>query len=65
MAVGRASSRLGTVHLFLNAPNLTNVRQTHWEPLIRPRPGTGGNPITDVWAPLDGRTVNAGLRVEL
>jgi hypothetical protein len=25
----------------------------------------GGNPITDVWAPLDGRTFNLGIRVEL
>jgi hypothetical protein len=23
------------------------------------------NPITDVWAPLDGRTFNLGVRVEL
>jgi outer membrane receptor for ferrienterochelin and colicins len=57
--------QFGHIHLFVNALNLTDVRQTHWEPLIRPRPGPGGNPITDVWAPLDGRTVNAGLRVDL
>jgi iron complex outermembrane receptor protein len=57
--------RFGNTRLFVNALNLTNVRQTHWEPLIRPSPGPGGNPITDVWAPLDGRTFNAGLRAEL
>jgi len=45
--------------------NLTNVRQTRFDPLIRPTRGPGGNPITDVWAPLDGRTFNLGIRVEL
>jgi outer membrane receptor for ferrienterochelin and colicins len=36
--------QFGHIHLFVNALNLTNVRQTHWELLIRPRPGPGGNP---------------------
>ena len=57
--------RFGRIRLFVNALNLTNVRQTHWDPLIRPTPGPGGDPITDVWAPLAGRTFNAGLRAEL
>lgn len=57
--------RLGEVAIFLNAINLTNVRQTHFDPLLRPTPGPGGNPITDEWAPLDGRTFNMGVRAEL
>jgi iron complex outermembrane receptor protein len=57
--------RLGEVAIFLNAINLTNVRQTHFDPLVRPTLGPGGNPITDEWAPLDGRTFNLGVRAEL
>jgi iron complex outermembrane receptor protein len=55
----------GGVSVFFNAINLTNVRQTHFDPLIRPTPGLGGTPITEVWAPLDGRTFNLGVRAEL
>src|SRR6267143_781057 len=58
-------TRFGGISIFLNAINLTNVRQTRFDPLIRPTPGPGGNPITDVWAPLDGRTFNLGIRAEL
>jgi iron complex outermembrane receptor protein len=60
--------RIGATSIFLNATNLTNVRQTHYDPLLRPeraRLGPGGDPITDVWAPLDGRTFNLGVRAEL
>jgi hypothetical protein len=28
-------------------------------------PGPGGDPITDVWAPLLGRNFNIGIRAEL
>src|SRR6185436_4579653 len=31
--------RFGKVRLFLNAENLGNVRQTHWDPLLRPDRG--------------------------
>ena len=57
--------RLGRLRVFANALNLTNVRQSHWDPLLRPTPGPGGNPITDAWAPLVGRTFNAGIRADL
>jgi iron complex outermembrane receptor protein len=60
-----AEVRLGRAALFLNALNLTNVRQRDSEPLLRPAPGLGGEPITDVWAPLIGRTFNLGVRLEL
>ena len=50
-----AEIRFGELSVFFNALNLTNVRQTHFDPLIRPSPGPGGNPITDVWAPLHSR----------
>jgi iron complex outermembrane receptor protein len=60
-----AEIQFGEVSVFVNALNLTDVRQTHYDPLIRPSPGPGGDPITDVWAPLDGRTFNVGVRAEL
>ena len=31
----------------MNAINLTNVRQTRFDPLVRPFPGQGGNPIAE------------------
>jgi outer membrane receptor for ferrienterochelin and colicins len=57
--------RFSRLAIFLNAINLTDVRQTHFDPLVRPTPGPGGNPITDVWAPLDGRRFNIGIRVRM
>ncbi len=47
---------------FLNLENLTDVRQTKFEPLVRPVPGRDGSWTTEAWAPLDGVVVNAGLR---
>jgi iron complex outermembrane receptor protein len=60
-----AEIRVKRIAVFINIVNLSNVRQTRWDPLIRPTPGPGRNPITDVWAPLDGRTFNFGIRAEL
>jgi outer membrane receptor for ferrienterochelin and colicins len=57
--------RIGELELFANAINLTDVRQTRFDPLVRPSPGPGGDPITEVWAPLAGRTFNVGVRAEL
>jgi iron complex outermembrane receptor protein len=57
-----AEIRFKGVSIFLNAVNLTGTRQTNYDPLIRPTPGLAGDPITDVWAPLDGRTFNIGIR---
>ena len=51
------------VRLFLNAENLLDARQTRWSPLLRPARAPDGRWVTDVWAPLDGRTINAGIRV--
>jgi outer membrane receptor for ferrienterochelin and colicins len=60
-----AELKLGDFAIFLNAHNLTDVRQTDYDPLLRPVPGPGGDPITDVWAPLIGRNFNIGIRAEL
>jgi iron complex outermembrane receptor protein len=55
--------RFGRVVVFLHGENLNDVRQTRFDPLLRPTPGAGGRWTTDVWAPLEGRVINAGVRV--
>jgi outer membrane receptor for ferrienterochelin and colicins len=55
---------VGRAAIFLNALNLTNQRQQTSSPLLRPMPGLGGEPITDAWAPLLGRTFNLGVRMK-
>jgi len=60
-----AEMRFDGFSVFLNAVNLTGSRQTNYDPLLRPTRGRAGDPITDVWAPLDGRTFNIGIRTGL
>jgi iron complex outermembrane receptor protein len=55
--------RVGRARLFLNAENVTNVRQTRWNPLLRSAQGPDGRWTVDAWAPLDGRVLNGGVRV--
>ena len=50
------------VKLFLNLENLTNVRQTLWDPLLLPSRASDGRRTVDAWAPLDGRVINGGVR---
>lgn len=50
------------VKLFLNLENLTDVRQTHWDPLLLPSREADGRWTVDAWAPLDGRVINGGAR---
>jgi iron complex outermembrane receptor protein len=49
--------------LFLNLENLTNVRQTRWDPLLLPSRESDGRWTVDAWAPLDGRVINGGVRL--
>ncbi|MGH7678166.1 MAG: TonB-dependent receptor, partial [Gemmatimonadaceae bacterium] len=53
----------GRARFFLNAENLTNVRQTRFDPLVRPARGDGGRWTTDAWTELAGATVNGGVRL--
>jgi outer membrane receptor for ferrienterochelin and colicins len=50
------------VKLFLNLENLTNVRQTRWDPLLLPTRASDGRWTVDAWATLDGRVINGGAR---
>ena len=58
-----AERKLGRVRAFINAENLTGVRQTHWDPLLRPARAVDGRWTVDAWAPLEGRTFNGGVRL--
>lgn len=57
--------RLGRWRVFFNAENLTGVRQTRWDSLLRPSQGPDGRWTVDAWAPLDGRVFNGGVRLGL
>ena len=57
--------RVGRARLFINLENLTDTRQTRYDPLLRPSRSPEGRWTTDVWAPLEGRVINAGVRLEL
>ena len=58
--MGRNTSRL-----FLNVENLGDVRQTKEHPLVRPVRDAAGRWTVDGWAPLEGRTLNGGIRIGL
>ncbi len=62
--VGAMGERKITAHmkLFLNLENLSNVRQTRWDPLLLPSRESDGRWTVDAWAPLDGRVINGGAR---
>jgi hypothetical protein len=49
--------------LFVNGENLTGVRQTRFDPLLLPRQSSTGKWTTSEWAPLEGRVLNAGVRI--
>lgn len=55
-------TRAGVARVFLNLENLTNVRQTRYDPLLRPDRGPGGRWTTDAWTDLIGFSANAGVR---
>ena len=58
-----AERRFGHVRLFVNGENLTGVRQTRFDPLLRPTRAVDGRWTVDAWAPLEGANVNGGVRL--
>jgi outer membrane receptor for ferrienterochelin and colicins len=56
--------RVGRMRVFLNAENLLDARQSRFDPLLRPTRSRIGRWTTDAWAPLEGRSFNAGVRWE-
>jgi iron complex outermembrane receptor protein len=57
-----AERRFGRARLFINFENITNVRLSDTHPLLLPAPTPLGQWTVDAWAPLEGRTINGGLR---
>jgi outer membrane receptor for ferrienterochelin and colicins len=58
-----AEHQFGRIRLFINGENLTGVRQTRWQPLLRQMRATDGRWTVDAWAPLEGRNINGGVRL--
>jgi outer membrane receptor for ferrienterochelin and colicins len=58
-----AERRLGRFRVFLNLENLTGVRQSDYDPLLRPVATAIGQYAVSAWAPLEGRTINGGVRI--
>ncbi len=54
---------LGRFSLFANAENLLNVRQSRYDPLLRPERAPSGEWTVDAWSPLEGFILNAGVRL--
>ena len=59
-----AERRVGPLRLFVNGENLAGVRQTRWDPILRPDRAIDGRWTVDAWAPLDGRVINGGVRIQ-
>jgi len=57
-----AERRFGRLRVFLNLENLTDVRQSNYNPLLRPVASPLGQLVVSAWAPLEGRTINGGIR---
>lgn len=57
-----AERQVRRVRIFVNGENLTNVRQTRWDPLLRPDRAPDRRWTVDAWAPLEGRDINGGVR---
>jgi outer membrane receptor for ferrienterochelin and colicins len=56
--------KFGRFRPFLNGENLTDVRQSRWDPLLRPQRAVDGRWTVDEWAPLEGRVINGGVRLQ-
>ena len=54
---------LGHVSVFLNAENILDIRQSRYDPLVRPSRASDGRWTVDAWAPTDGFVINGGVRM--
>ena len=61
---GVVERRFERIRVFLNVEDLGDVRQTKWDPLVRPSEAGDGRWTVDAWGPLEGRVFNGDLRVE-
>jgi iron complex outermembrane receptor protein len=54
---------IGRARVFVNVENITDVRQSKYDPLVLPVRADDGRWTTDAWAPLEGRVINGGIRL--
>jgi outer membrane receptor protein involved in Fe transport len=54
----------GPVIFFVRGQNLTGVHMSQYQPVLRKSSSLAGQWTNDVWAPLDGVALNAGLRLK-
>jgi iron complex outermembrane receptor protein len=54
---------IGASRIYINVENLGDIRQTKEHPLVKPLRGVDGRWTVDAWAPLEGRTLNGGVRI--
>lgn len=57
--------RFGMIRLFVNFENIFDTRQTRTEPIILGDPQQGRVRTLPIYAPLEGRVINGGVRVVL
>lgn len=60
---GLVDLAVGRSRVYVNIENVGDVRQTQDHPLVRPARAADGRWTVDAWAPLEGRTINAGVRI--
>ena len=60
-----AEQKVGAARLFVNVEDLGDMHQTRFEPILRSSAGPGGRWTMDAWAPLVGRVINVGVRLNL
>ena len=60
---GLFERRVGRARFFVNVENLADIRQTKYDPLLRPTRLPDGRWTVEAWGPLDGRVWNGGVRV--
>jgi len=60
----RFEKHLGRGVLFVTGTNLTGVHQTQFLPVLLRASGPAGQWTGDVWTPLGGRAMNAGMRLK-
>jgi iron complex outermembrane receptor protein len=53
------------VILFANAENILNIRQTSYGPVVAPNPDYAHPSFSQIYGPLEGTIVNAGLKLRL
>jgi outer membrane receptor protein involved in Fe transport len=60
----RFEKHVGRAVLFVGGTNLTGVHQTQFLPVLLRASGPAGQWTGDVWTPLGGPVINAGLRLK-